>query len=1133
MKKILLLIISITFFTLISNARILYWIGTTGLYSASSNWNTSPLGTGTSAAPVNTDSLYILRNATITLDVNNSNLQPSLLWIDSNVVVNFTANSAKTLVIGTSTVSISPAFKIAAGSRLNVIGSSAITINMNSSICEIYGILDFSGNNSKMDYFSGPVSSGKTYIKTGGKIRYGGSGSNVSSNGTGTTTTLFLDSGSVYEIYKNGGSFPTGTYHPYSLIRDSAANANAAQLLMNSSSGSYGNYEFHCPDYNGNAGIGNTNITVNNFHLIDDGSTSWTFTTSTRRNYTLAINGELLINTGTKFDFNSATGIDSSTTVIVKGNILNNGLITSTGSFSTGSIGRFYFEIGGTATSTISSVSNGFSGDVTFKMNKSSGDLIALTDINLPTSSKSVLTFIKGNIDVASNNKTIYVQNAAMNAILTGSKISHVIGKLKRKTASQPGGGYIFPVSDNATQLAKALVTVTNASATDWTVEFSAPNPIANSGLTPGTIDQVSDYYWTITKTGNANASYLTLYYDSLTNSTVVNPNTLKILRWNNTNWTSLGGVNGGGSIDNSLGTSGSAAPPDSVTAFGNFAIGGINGTLNTTPVCNTNVFAQDTLRICGSSTILDAGSGYTSYTWNTTAISQTISASNTGWYKVTVNTGTCIGSDSVYLMTNVPLLDTSVTFNRSTTFCQGDSVLFHAASGLTYQWIKNGIAIAGATNQNYSATVSGDYAVRISSGVDCFDTSRLITVVVNPPSSLPSVNSPVVYCLNAVAIPLTATGTNLSWYTVATGGTGNSNPPIPLTNAVGSTAYYVTQTGSNGCSSLRAELVVTVNDAPQNIPLVSSPVHFCQGSIASPLTATGNGLLWFSVPTGGTGLVSAPTPSTASASNTTYYVCESLGNCQGPRASIVVTIDPAGTPEFDNIPNLICSGGAVPSLPSVSVNGIFGSWNPSTISNTNTELHTFTPNSGGACAAAVTFLTTVYPNPLVNERYVSVNVLENNDFQLSARLLTDAAYLWTNGNGLNNYTIDSPVFNNNRDQEFWIKITTAEGCKVADTLLVRMFKKVNIFVPGGFSPNGDGKNDLLIPEPVGIKEFKYFKVFNRWGQMVYQTSNLGMGWNGMYKGEKQPIETYKWIAEGIDIYGNVVKKSGSTILLK
>ena len=1134
MKRILLLFISMTFFALISNARILYWVGTTGLYSATSNWNTSPLGTGTSAAPTNADSLMILRNATVTLDVNNSNLQPSFLWIDSNAVVSFTANSAKTLVIGTSTVSISPAFKIAAGSRLNIIGSSAITINMNYAACEIYGILDFSGNNSKMDYFSGPVTSGKTTIKPGGKIRYGGSGSNVSSNGTGTRTTLILDSGSVYEVYKNGGSFPTGTYHPYSLIRDSAANANAAQLLMSSTTGSYGNYEFHCPDYSGTAGIGNANITVNNFSLIDDGTTSWIFTTNPSRSYTLTINGNLLLNAGSKFDFNSAVNVDSSTTVIVKGNIENNGLITSTGTFSTGSIGKFNFEIGGSISSTISSVSNGFGGDISFKMNKSTGgDLIALTDINLPSSSRSVLTFIKGNIDVKTNNKTLFVQNAAMNALLTGNNTSHVIGKLKRKSSSVIGGGYIFPVSDNGTQLAKALITVTNANATDWTVEFISPNPDANSGLTPGTIDQVSDYYWNINKNGTSNASYITLYYDSMTNSTVANPASVKVLRFNNTVWTSLGGTNGGGSVDNSIGTSGNPAPPDSVTVFGRFAIGGVNGTLNTNPLCITDVFVQDTLRICGSSTTLDAGFGYSSYSWNTGALSQTISASINGWYKVTLNTGTCIGSDSVFLITNVLTLDTSLTFISPTTFCQGDSVVLSAASSLTYQWLKNNIPIAGAINRNYAAKVAGNYSVIISSGFDCIDTSRSITITINPPSSLPSVNSPVVYCLNATAIPLSAAGTNLSWYLGASGGTGSPNPPTPSTTIVGNTSYYVSQSGVNGCSSSRAEIVVTVNDAPQNTPVVSSPVHFCQGSNATPLTATGSGLLWFTVSAGGTGSATAPTPSTASANNTTYYVCETLGNCQGPRAAIVVTIDPAGTPIFDNIPSSICSGGLVPLLPSVSINGISGIWNPPTISNTTTEMHTFTPNAGGSCASSVTLLTSVYPNPYVNKRYVSINVIESKDVQLAARPLPDADYLWTNGNGLNNYAIDSPIFNNNIDREFWIKITTAEGCKITDTLLVRMFKKVNIFVPGGFSPNGDGKNDILTPEPVGIKHFNYFKVYNRWGQLVFQTTEFGKGWNGFYKGVKQPIETYMWIAEGIDIYGNLVKRSGTTILLK
>ncbi len=640
----------------------------------------------------------------------------------------------------------------------------------------------------------------------------------------------------------------------------------------------------------------------------------------------------------------------------------------------------------------------------------------------------------------------------------------------------------------------------------------------------------------------------------------------------------------------------------------------------------------------------------------------------------------------------NVSTVDTSVTFTRPTTFCAGDSVVLHAANNSSYQWMLNGFNIPGAISQNYTATQSGVYRAIMQNAQSCTDTSRSITVTVNPTPAEPTVNTPVVYCQNATASPLEATGTNLLWYSTATGGSSSSiiptpstttsgnagyyvsqtengcespralievtiNPlpaaptvtspveycqdavateltatgtgllwynsatggigdviaptpvttpsgnttfyvsqndgncegprasivvtispfsappsvispvvycqdavanaltatgtnlfwyesstggvgdpiaPTPETTTPGNTTFYVGQTSAGSCPGSRAEIVVVVNPAPQTTPVVSTPVHFCQGTNATPLTATGTGLLWFTVANGGTGSSTAPIPSTASANNTTYYVCETIGNCEGPRAEIVVTIDPAGVPVFDPISS-ICIGGTVPTLPTVSLNGIPGYWTPSIISNSITQSHTFTPILGaGTCASSTTMLISVFPNPYKNTRYTSINALQGKDMQLQARPVdTPAVYLWTPGAGLNNINIGNPIFNFGREVEYTINITSKEGCRFTDTLLVRIFKQIEIYVPGGFSPNGDGKNDVLIPEPVGIKEFRYFKVFDRWGQMVYQTNERGKGWNGFYKGQKQPMETYMWIAEGIDMNGKIVKRSGSTILIK
>ena len=89
------------------------------------------------------------------------------------------------------------------------------------------------------------------------------------------------------------------------------------------------------------------------------------------------------------------------------------------------------------------------------------------------------------------------------------------------------------------------------------------------------------------------------------------------------------------------------------------------------------------------------------------------------------------------------------------------------------------------------------------------------------------------------------------------------------------------------------------------------------------------------------------------------------------------------------------------------------------------------------------------------------------------------------------------------------------------------------IYIPNAFSPNNDGLNDILKAIPNKIKEFKYFSLYNRWGEMVFTTSSLNKGWDGIYKGHKQNTGVYAWIAEVIDFEDKLIKIKGTTLLIR
>ncbi|HON53774.1 MAG TPA: hypothetical protein PLS12_11240, partial [Bacteroidales bacterium] len=160
------------------------------------------------------------------------------------------------------------------------------------------------------------------------------------------------------------------------------------------------------------------------------------------------------------------------------------------------------------------------------------------------------------------------------------------------------------------------------------------------------------------------------------------------------------------------------------------------------------------------------------------------------------------------------------------------------------------------------------------------------------PCPAAPTVTAIVTYCKGATATALTATGTALKWYTVATGGSGSTTAPTPSTASAGTTSYYVTQT-TNGCESPRAKIDVVVIETAK--PTVITPVTICKDATATALTATGTDLKWYN--SANTLLSVAPTPITTTVGNTDYFVTQTLNSCESDKEKITVSIIQTAAP--------------------------------------------------------------------------------------------------------------------------------------------------------------------------------------------------------------------------------------------
>ena len=270
-------------------------------------------------------------------------------------------------------------------------------------------------------------------------------------------------------------------------------------------------------------------------------------------------------------------------------------------------------------------------------------------------------------------------------------------------------------------------------------------------------------------------------------------------------------------------------------------------------------------------------------------------------------------GEYHIYI--SVPVCATvAPTATSPINYCQNATATPLQATGTNLLWYTTATGGTGsATAPTPSTTTIGSTTYYVTQTIGSCESPRLpIVVNVTATTPAPTVTSPVNYCQNAVAVPLTATGSGLLWYNTSTGGTGSATAPTPSTTTIGSTSYYVSQTQSCG-ESPRAVIVVNVSAVPA-APAVTTPVTYCQNSTAAQLTATGNNLLWYTAATGGTGSATAPTPSTATAGSTAYYVSQSNNGCESPRTVITVNVSAAPQPPTATTPVTYCQNAvAVP----------------------------------------------------------------------------------------------------------------------------------------------------------------------------------------------------------------------------
>jgi gliding motility-associated-like protein len=349
--------------------------------------------------------------------------------------------------------------------------------------------------------------------------------------------------------------------------------------------------------------------------------------------------------------------------------------------------------------------------------------------------------------------------------------------------------------------------------------------------------------------------------------------------------------------------------------------------------------------------------------------------------------------------------------------------------------------------------------------------------------------------------------------------------------NAAGIYKYRlaVAETGninSISCRTLSKEIVITIYPKPTT---TASNIGACQNKTIK-LTATGgNNYTW-----------TGPNNFTATAADTSitnaqfvnagkYYVLVKDVNGCTKLDSTTVVVNPSPIANTSFLDSNVCEGKQIKLIAS---GGVKYEWIPTTFLD---DVNSSTPfckpttdikykvavNNSFGCSDT-TFVTVTVVKRLIVDAGADIVTIANKNILLRGTIEGDFAnYSWSPNEFINSISILNPTINPPTDKKYYLTATAKNGCgTVMDSVAIRIYN--GIFIPNTFTPNGDSKNDTWNIPALEAYPLHELKVYNRYGEIVFERKQSFTAWDGKYKGEPMPAGVYIYL---IDL------KNGSTII--
>jgi gliding motility-associated-like protein len=351
-------------------------------------------------------------------------------------------------------------------------------------------------------------------------------------------------------------------------------------------------------------------------------------------------------------------------------------------------------------------------------------------------------------------------------------------------------------------------------------------------------------------------------------------------------------------------------------------------------------------------------------------------------------------------------------------------------------------------------------------------------------------------------------------------------------------TEYIVTGTDARGCV---AKDTVYVDAYPVPVITKADPTTICKTtSIQIWVNAAGGGTYSWT-PSESLDDPSSPNPTASPIVNTMYHVTITDLNDCNYIDSVKVNVHP--DPVFrlsakdeicfkDSVLLRAFGGDTYVWQPANEVTDPNAS-NPRTGPATTTDYSVTITESTCGVSQTLTHRITVYPLPDVQA--TSSRNLDCSFDRSQLDVSGAARYLWSPAATLSNATIHNPVASPITPTSYVVKGTDLRGCENTDTILVDITdaNKGNYLIPNAFTPNGDGLNDCFGIKFWGIVYEMKLTIYNRWGDLVYSTSDPHACWDGTFKGRMQGPDVFVYVVTAKTNCEPHVSRKGTFTLIR